>query len=660
MHRTLQTARSLLLVTILLLTAFPTAPSIAQTVVFQEAFDGVVEPDLPASVLSSDASWTTSSSSASTGSGGNNLRHAGTASGDVVFGPIDLQNASGAVVTYVARRTSSYPADSLTLSISVDGGGTWTTLMGPGAALPEASSEYQTVTTPVPDSVAAGAVIRLRFRGFGGSSSGSNIRLDDITVAANVDLSGVADTFGFSSGSSSTNGSPAALPLDLMWTGPDSIQGLQFDVDFDNTLLAMTAVAGGPSIPGADWTIDHSSSGGTARVLLLGGSGSVIAPGEHAAILTLEFSPTGGSGSTAATTVSIRDLIVASNDPGGSNLDVVATPSEHQLTIELALPSAALSSDSLLLGTVAVGASASGTVTVSNPSGEADLVVSDVSSTSSLFSADQTAFTVPPGGSVNLELSYAPTPTDFGAASAVITLSHNAAAGTSQIAVSATGTGGRGDVSADGAVDVGDVVAGIDAVLERTDPAAVVGTLDMYPFPSGDGNVDVRDLTVLVHAILNGVWPDDVPLPSSEGSMPQPGKASRPAIALSGSSPAGTALTLEAGIALRGVQVILSGLDTEPDVMRTNPNHKVISPSSSSTTSFTRSSFDPGTGRFVLLDASSDVVLKASDRLRITGLPAGFEPEDIAVAIGIGAGGERIHLSVTDRRETGTETPDPV
>ena len=65
----------------------------------------------------------------------------------------------------------------------------------------------------------------------------------------------------------------------------------------------------------------------------------------------------------------------------------------------------------------------------------------------------------------------------------------------------------RGDVTANGVVDVADFSAVIDLILaEQTSEAG-----DLFPFPVGDDSLDVRDLVVLGRAVLTGSWPDGLP-----------------------------------------------------------------------------------------------------------------------------------------------------
>src|SRR5690606_33541517 len=82
------------------------------------------------------------------------------------------------------------------------------------------------------------------------------------------------------------------------------------------------------------------------------------------------------------------------------------------------------------------------------------------------------------------------------------------------LTVDGIGEGGRGDAARDGVVDVVDLVQALDFVLLRTAPDSLQQrSSDLFPFPSGDGAIDVRDLTVLSHAIVNGIWPDSVAIP---------------------------------------------------------------------------------------------------------------------------------------------------
>lgn len=121
-------------------------PTRGQTTFFSETFDGVTEPALPASVVSSDVSWKTSSSSSSPGSGANNGVHTGSSPGGLVLGPIDLSAALDGTVSYWARRTSSYSADSLFVRASLDGSLFDVLLFGGG--LPAAASTWEEISGP--------------------------------------------------------------------------------------------------------------------------------------------------------------------------------------------------------------------------------------------------------------------------------------------------------------------------------------------------------------------------------------------------------------------------------------------------------------------------------------------------------------------------------
>jgi hypothetical protein len=69
----------------------------------------------------------------------------------------------------------------------------------------------------------------------------------------------------------------------------------------------------------------------------------------------------------------------------------------------------------------------------------------------------------------------------------------------------------RGDVNNDGYTDLIDLVLAVDHVVGLSPlPPEYAERVDLYPFPTGDDGVDVRDLTILVRAINSGSWPDGI------------------------------------------------------------------------------------------------------------------------------------------------------
>ena len=120
------------------------------------------------------------------------------------------------------------------------------------------------------------------------------------------------------------------------------------------------------------------------------------------------------------------------------------------------------------------------------------------------------------------------------------------------------GTGGRGGADSDGLVDVVDLVLGIDYALGRLEPSASeIARVDVYPFSSGDGQTDVRDLTVLAEAIVANAWPDGVGLPSSNAASKTDALlAAYPSVTLF-AEPSGEGWTLrwEAAVPIRSLQL---------------------------------------------------------------------------------------------------------
>ena len=186
--------KRLLLLAMLLMCSAPADGQVSTLLL--ESFDSVTAPDIPPGVSENDVTWKTSSSSASPGSGANNLVHTGSTPGQAILGPIDLSAQTEATLTYWARRTASYPADSLIVRFSKDGGITFPHLFSSGG-LPATASTYEQVSINLDASVLGFSNVFLQFEGRGGSSSGSNMRIDDIQVTTPLDLGSIEAKLGF-------------------------------------------------------------------------------------------------------------------------------------------------------------------------------------------------------------------------------------------------------------------------------------------------------------------------------------------------------------------------------------------------------------------------------------------------------------------------------
>lgn len=498
----------------------------AQVTFFQESFDGAAS-----TIQVSDSSWDLSTASESPGSGASNMAHTGSSPGSLTLGPVDLSLATSATLTFLARRTSSYPVDSLLVFETAN-------------TLPAATSTWETVTVAIPSNL-LGTSFSLVFEGRGGSTSGSNIRIDDVTIAGEADLSGLSGTFGFQS-TQSPNATAAtttlSLPLDMLLPEPDSLAGLQFDVSWDRDWASALTVAA-PSFPGAGWTVSlHETTGQrTARVVVAAtdtASPRALPPGIHSNAITLTWSI---SPPAAADSVqfAISGLIASAAAAGGHDILLPSGIRSHTLRFAPSTASFAWSTVAPAFPATPAGSTASADIRLLNTSGSASLVVDSIRVSDSAFALGPNPDPIASGDSAAVAITFAPTATLFGQRGAIITVWHSAASSPDTLAVTATGTSGRGDTDGDGAVDVADVISGIDMVLGIRPPD--LASADVFPFPTGDGAIDVRDVTVSMQAILNNAWPDALALPDPPAVAPR----------ILAQSAAGIAVSE----ALRGIQV---------------------------------------------------------------------------------------------------------
>ncbi|MDA0378692.1 MAG: hypothetical protein O2899_04295, partial [Bacteroidetes bacterium] len=267
------------------------APASAQTTFFSEAFDSVVEPALPTSTVSSSGTWQTSASSASPGSGANNAVHTGASSGSLVLGPVDLTAALDGTFSYWARRTSSYSADSLIVRASLDGVLFDVLLFGGG--LPAAASTWEQISVALPAELLGAGAVWLQFDGRGGTSSGSNMRIDDVLVEGTANPLLIDTAFGFGANTLFWDLSAPSLGLDLgiEWAGPDTLQGLQFSLTWDDSVVSVDSVSLGAGLGSpAFWMLSSSLLTNTGNISLLSLSNNGLPPVTHPSVLVVHVS----------------------------------------------------------------------------------------------------------------------------------------------------------------------------------------------------------------------------------------------------------------------------------------------------------------------------------------------------------------------------------
>lgn len=526
----------------------------AQATFFSETFDSVIEPTFPGSVIAHDTSWKTSDSSSSPGSGGNNAVHTGADPGSLVLGPIDLAAALDGTFSYRARRTSSYSADSLFIRAGTDGVSFGSLLFGGG--LPASPSTWEDISVSVPAELLGEGTVYLQFEGRGGSSSGSNMRIDDVLIAGTANPAAMDTAFGFASDNATWDlaSTDFTLPVDLEWPGPDSMQGLQFDLSWDAAVVSVDSVALGPSsgVP-SSWVLSSSLGVGSGSIALVHLAATGLAPGTFPGFLTVHVSTPASPVNNVPTILTITELLATTNSPDASELSFPDGHRSLTLTLQPSLASASFSALSLDFGSVAAGDSALVQVNVSNPTGSAPL---DLAWTppgpGPLNPVPTLPASIPFGDSATLNLWLRPRIDEGGQQSGAITISHNTTSGATDLSWVALVTGGRGDADGDGAFDVADVVVSLDGTVNPAAiPAEEFARHDLHPFLNGNGELDIRDITVAIQAILRDQWPDGSALP-----LPPPdpiGKGQSLPLVLVGDS-----LWVASPVPLRGFQLSFS------------------------------------------------------------------------------------------------------
>lgn len=393
-------------------------------------------------------------------------------------------------------------------------------LSGPGFSITPSSSVE----------LAAGAeqAYEVTFEGTSRGVYDGSVRIDYGLGSYNVALSGTVSggllAFGTASSEAVGGETGFAVPLHLEFTSAAGLQGLQFRVDWSGAVPVLSGVARGSAISSTtDWSLTYEAGSSYVEVVLLGEGSASLAGGTYDDLISLLFDFQIVASSTSST-LTIGSVIGALAEAEGSDADLSASADSHVIAIEPAKAYFDPSASSLDAGDVPIGETASVTLTISNPGGNSALAITQITSSNDVFSVSPATAEIDPDAAEDFAITFSPTTTSFGRQNAEITFSHSGDAGTSAVSVTGKGRGGRGDAEGDGTVDALDVVHAIDFVLNRLTPdAAQKAAADLFPFPAGDSDLDVRDLTVLSQAIVRGRWPDEVELPAEESAVAKSG-----------------------------------------------------------------------------------------------------------------------------------------
>ncbi|MFH1566748.1 MAG: choice-of-anchor D domain-containing protein [Gemmatimonadota bacterium] len=261
-------------------------------------------------------------------------------------------------------------------------------------------------------------------------------------------------------------GSPTSVPLSGTGTSPSlslSPASLAFGpvtVGSSSSLALTIFNTGGAPL---DVTSVTSSDGqftpdATNFTIAAGGNSTV----------NVTFAPSGAGAQTAT-------LTVVHN--------AVGSPATVPLSGTGTVPLISVAPGSLAFGNVVVGAAASLLLTVTND-GDANLSVSGTSADDAFFAATPTGYTVAPGASRTVTVTFTPSAT--GARAATLSIAHNAAGSPTTVALTGTGTA-PGFAVAPGSLDFGSVARGSSNTLSVTVSNPGTATLNVTSVSGSNG-----------------------------------------------------------------------------------------------------------------------------------------------------------------------------
>lgn len=491
----------------------PSGDAHAQAVspLYLETFDGVDIPELPSGwEAASETAWTTSLSVQSSGTGMNNVLMTGANPGSLVSPILNFVHLQSGTLQYLARRTGTFDSLSVLVEASVDAGISYTVVLADsGEGLLGPSSAYTTVILPIPDALLGQASVRIRIRGV--SSTGGNVRVDDFAI----DGVGVVlvNRIGFSSGTiGAISGSDSVL-IAIEAALPTAIGGLQFDISGSDGIRFVGAYLNPAEVDTNAWDVACETKGNATRCILITSGPAGLTNLAAQDILYARFTvDTLGVSGSRSDTLGLTGIIGSQPNAHGEDATVTAGTTIMIVNVAPSNPLLEFLRDTVDVGAIHPDSILQGFLGLTNP-GNDDLVISDVTPSLAGLSVPVVTYIVHPGDTLQVLFEIDASLLPLGAFEGLLSV-HSNAVSMMDIALirGRIGVDGlRGDLNDDGDVDLGDLVTGIDLVLARIEVDSVLITrIDLFPFPSGDGRVDVRDLTVLVYAIASGSWPDGI------------------------------------------------------------------------------------------------------------------------------------------------------
>ncbi len=457
----------------------------------------------------SSSSWSLESGSAAR-TGQNYIQHKGPEAASMTSPDFDLSMVSSMRISYYARRSSTYSSNAFEVRASIDGGVSFPfVVLDSLSALPSSSSSsYSEIATDISPVLLGNNSVIFRWTTVGGKSASSVVRIDDVlfygqgSIPRNVvSLSGPEEVFVNRSFDLSVD-----LQLDQ---AEDGMAGISFQLDFSPESLEFISADLGSVVP-ESWSMETNSLDSLVKFLVLGNGVDEINEGLHEGVIRMNFNALG----LGRSSLEMSDLLAAQSIPSANELPIELGEASLSVLVRDAVAIFRSETDSLEFGMLHGNEASRKSLWVYNDGDSIDLIIDSVGASSPQLSVDPFIASIPVGDSLEFSVELDPNLLPVGAFESSISFHHNASAEASNIVVSATIEPNRGDTNRDSIVDLSDLVLTIDFALDRIQAdVSQLFAADNFPFPLGDGDLDVRDLTVMVYAILRDRWPDDSPLP---------------------------------------------------------------------------------------------------------------------------------------------------
>ena len=296
-----------------------------------------------------------------------------------------------------------------------------------------------------------------------------------------------------------------------------NLQGLQMSISWDDDVAGIASIEKGIPVLGDEWTVSFNIVDQSATILLFDNSGMGLPVGHHPDLITLLVDTDILYDGEREATFTIDEVIGALAVPTADDAQLIIRLGEHQLRVEHRSANLEVNVDALDFGMLDIGQTLTETFWLLNPGGERPFTVADLTFGEGPLTVDPASATINPNDTVVFTVTFAPTETEFGMRDSPLRIAHNAEPnGVFDLPVRAIGIWGRGDNDGDGMVDAMDIVNTTDFILGRENPTSrQMSRSDLYPFEDGDGELDIRDLSVTVQAIVRDEWPDGVSLPAT-------------------------------------------------------------------------------------------------------------------------------------------------